>query len=123
MIETCSACYGSGKAAPKTEYHGPMLKCRECDGSGEQQSFRMYFWRYDFFPYVLGSRGFMVDDERCYCPDRDEYVFPIKDFSLEEGAKLLKALETLSAEQRKIVDAAQAKCVEKLKALVPWIPC
>ena len=123
----CPECKGSGERLappsypPKRMADVPRYKCTECNGTGVEQHFQLMFWRYDQFPYVLASRGFLQDDGLCYCPSYNACFRPIKVMTLEEGGKIAQALSLLAKER----DLALANLNEGFRArrdeIAPWL--
>lgn len=113
----CPDCKGTGEHKQRG---GPTLICHECRGTGEKQIFKMMFWPYDHFPFVIGSRGFMQDNGTAYIPSYAMSIRPIHSTPLEVGKKLVDTLEDLTELRRKTLETLDLGWKAQLKQLAPF---
>jgi hypothetical protein len=123
----CPFCKGTGEQLapptypPKRMADVPRYKCQECDGTGVEQHFQMMFWKYDQFPYVLASRGFLRKDGLCYCPSYNACFKPVKIMTMEQGQEVAKLLEGLTAAYSLAMDALKEQFNKQLHDIAPWL--
>ena len=113
----CPECKGTGEHKQRG---GPTLKCTECNGTGEHRKFEMIFWPYDQFPFVLASRGFLLDDGMAYCPSYNACFRPIKVMPLKEGEAFKKLLDEIEQERKQVFQTLEKSYRFQLHALAPW---
>lgn len=113
----CPQCKGTGEHKQKD---GPTLKCTECNGTGEHRKFEMIFWSYDQFPFILGSRGFLLDTGLAYCPSYNAAFRPLKIMPLKEGAEFKAKLDELEKEHRVVMHALHKSYLMRVQQIAPW---
>lgn len=122
----CPFCKGTGEQLappsypPKRMTDVPRYKCQECDGTGIEQHYQMFFWKYDLFPFVLGSRGFLRKDGLAFCPSYNACFKPIKVMTMEQGEEVVKELARLKIEHDAAIASVNEGFKARLRALAPW---
>lgn len=117
--DNCPTCKGTGLQR-KERKDAPDFRCQDCNGDGERKTFEMIFWRYDQFPFLLGSPGFMQDNGMAYCPSYQGQFRPVKVLSLAEGKQLWDKLEGLQRERNEMLKAIEVGWKARLDQLAPW---
>lgn len=77
------------------------------------------FWKYDLFPYVLGSAATkMKDDGRVYVPNYQGWVRPVKIVPIEEGERISKQIQGIEKERKEEEIKFQKKWDEKISIVL-----
>jgi len=115
----CPYCKGTGKQ-PKQSAKAPAFKCHNCNGSGKRKHFEMIFWRYDQFPFLIASPGFLEDNGMAYVPAYQRHFRPIKVLPLDEGKALWNEMECLQWRRDLMLKSFNAGWKARLNRLAPW---
>ena len=116
MPTPCPKCQGSGHS-----HDTKLYKCQECDGSGEDHPPLMIFWKYDLYPYVLSSRGYMRPDGTAYIPSYGMNVSPTKTMSMAEGGIVSEQLRRLHTDYEAARQALGTEYKAALLQVAPWV--
>ena len=116
-LPKCPECKGTGEHKQRG---GPTLICTECNGTGEHHEFEMIFWPYDQFPFVLASRGFLLDTGWAYCPSYNTSFKPIKVMPLKEGTEFKAKLDELEQERKNVLQTLDKSYRFRLHTMAPW---
>lgn len=124
--QKCIVCDGTGRqsrtAGPKFDRDGYVRtnKCRECNGLGRHPEFQMFFWRHDFYPYIIGTRGWIAENDRCYCPAYNECFQYNMALPMEKGLKLVESLACLADERKRAMTNVEVAFDSRAKQLISW---